>query len=197
MTDGRDKTEQRITTTALELFLTLGIKKTSVDDIAHAAGLTRVTLYRYFPQREQLIHAAFQRVLAPIQHAREWVERTPDVDIDAALESIALELAALPRGNLSLCLAELRRVQPSIHDDFSQKRREALKTIFDRLMIVAQQQGRLRAGLNLTIVEAYFIEVTVGFLDRALSVGSEVSPSELFTTTKDLFLYGILKEKPS
>src|SRR6266496_253786 len=115
MNDERDKTEQHITRIALGLFLKQGIKRTSVDDIAHAAGLTRVTLYRYFPRREQLVQAAFQHVFTPLQQARDWVERDPKADIDPVLDTIAQELAQLPRGDLSSCLAELRRVYPSVY----------------------------------------------------------------------------------
>lgn len=55
---------------ALEQFALTGVRRTSTDDIAQRAGVNRVTLYRRFGSREQLVHAAYlheaARVLALI-----------------------------------------------------------------------------------------------------------------------------------
>jgi len=192
-----DTTEQHILNAALGLFLKQGIKRTSVDDIAHAAGLTRVTVYRYFPRREQLVAAAFRAFLAPLERARAWAESTPDADIDAVLDSVVHGLAPLPPGDLTSCLDELRRIHPAIHAEFSQTRRAALASIFERLMHVAEAQGRLRPGLKRAVVEAYFTEMIVASLDQPTSLTRGVAPADFFMTMKDLFLYGILKEPGS
>lgn len=197
MNNEYDPTEKHILDAALGLFLKQGIKRTSVDDIAHAAGLTRVTIYRHFPSREQLIEAAFRELLAPLRRAAAWVERTPDADIDAVLDSVVEGLAYLPPGDLTACLDELRRAQPAAHEAFSQVRREALRSMFARLMQVAEAEGRLRPGLKRAVVEAYFMEMIVSFLDHPAPQTRGVTPGEFFATMKNLFLYGILKDKGS
>lgn len=197
MSEIKDQTEQRITRAALALFLKQGIKRTSVDEIAHAAGLTRVTIYRYFPRREQIVLAAFNHVIEPLQRARDWVEVDPEADIDAVLDSVGKELAHLPHGDLSSCMLEFRRVHPSAYETFSQARRERLRVLFEWIFSVAEQHHRLRPGLNHTIVEIYFTEMIVGFLERPMPLSPEITPAEFFTTLKNLFLYGILMEKQS
>lgn len=53
-------TRQRLLETALETFVTQGYSATTIDDIASAAGTTRVTFYAHFPSRKdvmvELIH---------------------------------------------------------------------------------------------------------------------------------------------
>ena len=191
----RDKTEQRMIEVALGLFLEQGIKSTSVEEIAHAAGLTRVTIYRYFPQREQIVQAAFRRLVAPFKKVQDWVEADPDVDIESALDSIAHELADLPHGDLPSRLEELQRVYPAIYQEFSRARREALRVIFEQLFAVAKRQRRLRPGLNRAVVEAYFLEVVINVFESPTLLAQGLPPAELYTTVKTLFLYGILKEK--
>lgn len=53
----KEMTRRLLLSTALELFGTRGYARTTVDDIARAAGTTRVTFYAYFPSRTDLMKA--------------------------------------------------------------------------------------------------------------------------------------------
>ena len=52
----RNTTLHEIATAAVTLFEARGVRDTTVDDIAHAAGVSPRTFFRYFPTKE---HAAF------------------------------------------------------------------------------------------------------------------------------------------
>lgn len=51
----KEMTRRLLLSTALELFESKGYAATTVDDIASAAGTTRVTFYAYFPSRSDLM----------------------------------------------------------------------------------------------------------------------------------------------
>ncbi|WP_448628589.1 TetR/AcrR family transcriptional regulator [Geodermatophilus sp. URMC 64] len=51
----KEMTRRLLLSTALELFEAKGFAATTVDDIAAAAGTTRVTFYAYFPSRSDLM----------------------------------------------------------------------------------------------------------------------------------------------
>ena len=51
----KEMTRRLLLSTALELFESQGYAATTVDDIAAAAGTTRVTFYAYFPSRSDLM----------------------------------------------------------------------------------------------------------------------------------------------
>ncbi|MGA4985651.1 TetR/AcrR family transcriptional regulator [Streptomyces cellulosae] len=80
----KQMTRRLLLESGLELFKTKGYAATTVDDIATAAGTTRVTFYAYFPSRSDLMRAlideqlneTLQRVRSP-EHgstARDLVE---------------------------------------------------------------------------------------------------------------------------
>jgi AcrR family transcriptional regulator len=57
-TTGREaETRRRILDAAIECFVQLGNERTTLDDVARVAGLTRQTIYRYFPGRSALLEA--------------------------------------------------------------------------------------------------------------------------------------------
>ncbi|EFF88497.1 MULTISPECIES: TetR/AcrR family transcriptional regulator [Streptomyces] len=84
----KQMTRRLLLESGLELFTTKGYAATTVDDIATAAGTTRVTFYAYFPSRSDLmktliderLNEALQRVRSP-EHgstARDLVATVAD-----------------------------------------------------------------------------------------------------------------------
>ena len=57
MTEPAESIEQRLLDAALEVATIHGITKLSMGDVARRAGLSRQTLYRYFPSKDVLIAA--------------------------------------------------------------------------------------------------------------------------------------------
>ncbi len=55
------QTEERILDAARTSFSRYGLRKTAMEDIAREAGLSRGTLYRYFPDKEALYRAVNER----------------------------------------------------------------------------------------------------------------------------------------
>lgn len=62
-TERLDLTAERILDAALEQFQLVGIRRSSVEDVARRAGVSRVTVYRRFPQKDRLIEAVVMREL--------------------------------------------------------------------------------------------------------------------------------------
>ncbi|WP_020101385.1 mycofactocin system transcriptional regulator [Mycobacterium sp. 360MFTsu5.1] len=85
----RSTTRDHITHVALELFATRGFDDVSVDDVAHAAGISRRTLFRYFSSKNAIPWADFD---ASLTNLRDLLNAVPhDVPLDAALRSALLE----------------------------------------------------------------------------------------------------------
>lgn len=59
----RDNQRERIVDAAEELFIQQGIDRVSISDIARAARLTRNTVYEYFPNKQEVAWAIFQKLV--------------------------------------------------------------------------------------------------------------------------------------
>ena len=52
--DNKQEKERKLLSTALHLFSEKGIKKTSIQDIVHDAGIAKGTFYLYFKDKYEL-----------------------------------------------------------------------------------------------------------------------------------------------
>jgi AcrR family transcriptional regulator len=191
MVGNSHNTRDRILQAALDLFLQQGIRKTSIDDVADRAGVPRVTVYRHFSDRQQLIGAAFLQVNAAFDRIREALQE--ESDLDGYLVRMATELTTVPLGFMS-GMAELETLHPEIHAGLRKGRRELLRAIFDELYGRAKSEGRLRPGLDKDVVEALFWEVVMTLPESSVLFFNDTATTEIYTTLSGLLLYGLLKE---
>ena len=90
-------TRQRILDATIDCVKTWGVEKTSLNDIAKRAGVTRPTVYNYYGNRTAVIRAALinsghhfaERIIA---HVQAW----PDA-ADRLVEAIVFALEELPK----------------------------------------------------------------------------------------------------
>jgi len=59
-------TRQRIINAAREVFLTKGVSRTSLEQIASHAGVTRGAVYWHFENKSELFHAMREQVFLPL-----------------------------------------------------------------------------------------------------------------------------------
>ncbi|MEU2289087.1 helix-turn-helix domain-containing protein [Streptomyces sp. NPDC013178] len=72
-------TRRLLLSTALELFEARGYAGTTVDDIAKAAGTTRVTFYAYFPSRAALMKALVAELDELLERRDTEPQAAPDL----------------------------------------------------------------------------------------------------------------------
>src|SRR3546814_16022938 len=72
------RTQERIEQVTLALFAEKGVDRTTIGDIARAAGIAEGTIYRHYPSKEELVWQLFSRnytalaqQLAALQAARQ------------------------------------------------------------------------------------------------------------------------------
>src|SRR6478752_9676005 len=84
----RSTTWDHLSNVAIDLFVARGFDAVSVDDVAHAAGIARRTLFRYYPSKSALPWGDFD---AHLEHMRtQLADLDPDVPIRAALRTALL-----------------------------------------------------------------------------------------------------------
>src|SRR5436190_11360203 len=70
---------------ATSVFTRYGFKKTSMDDVARAAGLSRQGLYLHFANKEELFKQAVLHIIAAIRAACRAALAREDVTIEERL----------------------------------------------------------------------------------------------------------------
>ena len=75
---GEDETVDRIAAAALDQFAQYGIRRSTIDDVAKRAGVSRVTVFRRFTNKERLVEFVVAREIGRGMQEldRAWVGGT-------------------------------------------------------------------------------------------------------------------------
>jgi len=160
--DEFDRRDQ-ILDAANECFTQLGIQRTSVQDVARMAKVSRGTIYRYFVDRDVLIAAA-------IEHGAQRFYR----EVAAAMENkttLAEKLGAMAETNAKILLehrtrnrlmaddAELMRHMVSDGDSAVRRTTKFLEPYVRD----AQKRGEVGAGVNVTAASEWLARIIYSF----------------------------------
>jgi TetR/AcrR family transcriptional repressor of mexCD-oprJ operon len=182
----RQTLQQRVAAAILEgaaqIFAVQG-EQASMNDVAVAAGVARATVYRYFPNRENLLdelaRAAAAEVDARLASAR--------IDEVAPEEGIARAVRALVDvGHSFVLLArERRRSDP---ERFESELTQPLRRLFER----GQAGGDLRDDITSARLTESLIGLIVGVPTSTPPLGKE----DMTATITGLFLDGARARGP-
>jgi len=126
-----DQTRERITEAAVRLHTTIGPANTSISNVAEEAGVTRLTVYRHFPDMEHLFDAC----------RSHWIGLHPPPNPTAWLTVPDLEARA------RLGLGELYAWYGENADDLFPINRDALAMPHETQLARAEESAALAAAL--------------------------------------------------
>jgi AcrR family transcriptional regulator len=190
-----EMTGQRILDTALELLLEQGIRKTSMDEVAERVGVTRMTVYRHFRDKKDLVRAVFLRLAEGIERVNEGYSDGRPHDIGVYLDDLGGYFRELPHGDFGARHDELARVYPDVWAEFSRRRKAAIHKTFGLMLEVADSQGLVRDDLHRRVVEAYFQAAVINVMEHPALVSLNLSLGEIYSTAASIFMHGILKDR--
>ncbi len=105
--DPHNKKVRLILDAASKLFLEQGYDPTSTEMIAREAGVSKATLYVYFPMKEALLVPVVRAVMRSIKPMPLWDRPHGPVDAEAGLRQIATRFVAIFMTDQGMALERL------------------------------------------------------------------------------------------
>jgi len=128
--------QERILETADRLFYGRGFRAVGVDTIADEIGISKRTLYNYFPSKDALIVAYLSRRSVPLETSdRPPVEQILGVFDRIERWSASREFRGCPFVNAVAELGEASRATTRIAVDFKEQRRLWFRDVLTRLEV--------------------------------------------------------------
>jgi AcrR family transcriptional regulator len=167
------RTRQAVLATALQLLLDEGWNALTHARLASASGISRMTLYRHWPTRHQLLHDTL-RVAADVQHAP--ISGDLGKDLKRELQLVRKQLLSPDKGKLLATLIQLAQSEPQIAELRDESVRDGTSGV-TRILRDGMAAGSLPADLDVEAAVASLVgplvyrvlvngrRLTAGFVD--------------------------------
>ena len=190
-----DPTRVRILETARDQFLRLGFSPVTTDAIASAAGISKATLYRYFPGKERLFRDIILGQLLEIEGGIESLINARDRDfvgkLAAILSFMGLELSKLG----GLVTLDMQRNAPAVWKEFEAFRRQRIFAKLKRILEEGRASGVFRNDIHQDFLILLYATIIQEVMNPATLVPFSLSFGEAFQIIITILLEGALTEK--
>lgn len=183
--------KERILATARERFFTHGFSKVTVDEIASDLGMSKKTIYKFFPSKEDLIKAIVHAMMHSMERNVEAI-----VNSDKPFPQKLTEFLALLGKQISKVSKEfqrdMQRYAPGFWKEVETFRRERIFTKLDKMFVQAKQEGFFREDLNTEIFMSVFTHAVEGIMNPMTLSQSSFSPDTAFKNIFRILFEGAL-----
>jgi len=201
----KDQRPAEVLAAALELFVERGYAATRLDDVAARAGVSKGTLYLYFPNKEELFKALVRETLvAEIERFRREMadsDATAAQRVRATLHRWWNVFGSTQLGGIAkLIMAEAGNfpaVAQFCHDEVVEPTQQGMQDILAAGMASGEfRDGDARVLARLLLAPMLMKTLWQQSFARHCTVGREVDAHELIDTHLDITLAHLLRTGP-
>jgi AcrR family transcriptional regulator len=187
---GNPSQVERVVDSAIDLFYEHGFHRTTMDDVARMAGITKRTLYRYVQNKESLLVLIHGRIT---QRAEQVAQHDhSDQGIEAQFRffvSDYIDVVVENQKAVQVFFEDMKYLSGSLRQEVIRER-DAF-------------ESRIRGILERGIKERVFVDLDITVLSQTIVSGlantyhwyrksGQLDPGEIATTVADLFLGGLV-----
>ena len=188
--NGLKPSQRRILESGAEFFMRHGIRRVTVEEICRRAGVSKVTFYKYFSNKNRLALDILRRMIAEAEdrYRRIMDEDRPYAEKARAIIQLKLDYS---RGMSSEMLNDLyANPDPEIAGFLKRKLSENQQTYL-REFRDAQEKGEIRRDLKPEFI-LYFINLLFKIMEDGELLKMYDSAQDLTRELIHFFFYGIL-----
>jgi len=139
-----------------ELFFIRGINDTSMEQIAEAVPVSKMTIYKYFQSKEGLLEAIIDRLLQVTHGDFKQMVKTSDNALGVLMKMAAYR--KLDRIS-EIFIEELIREYPNIAQRLLDYQQTFVLPEFERVIFEGQQQGKIRKDISPHLLVMFLLSI--------------------------------------
>ncbi len=186
--------KQKILEKSNELFLNLGFKSVTMDEIANALGVSKKTIYKYFTNKTDLVDAVTNFMFCII---RESIEEIRDRKLNPINELFYIKkiVSEHLKDEKSSPFYQLQKYYPRIHNSLNQKQFNLIQEIIHDNLERGIISGLYRKSIDKDFMTRIYFIGMVGIKDQDVFPLKKYSMNTLTNYYLDYHLRAISTEK--
>jgi AcrR family transcriptional regulator len=185
----------RIIAVARQHFFAHGFRGVTMDDLAGELGMSKKTLYAFFPTKSDLLRAVlldkFRRVEADLQ----LISTAFSKDM---LDSLRQLLACLQRHTEEIrppFVRDIRRETPQMFELVQTRRRQIIERYFGSLLEECRKAGIVRKDIPTRLIIEILLGATEAIMNPIRMAELDLTPKTGYSTIINVVFEGVLTKK--
>ncbi|MFM8839568.1 MAG: TetR/AcrR family transcriptional regulator [bacterium] len=186
----------RLLSTAMKEFLQFGFSRISMDDLATTMGMSKKTLYKYFPSKEELVRAVIELRKHRVGQLMAFIEtKVPKHAFGEKIVQVSQKVAESLSEIQPHALYDLKRSFPVIFEDYEAFRKESIIKGFTAALHEGRASGVFRDDIPIDIAVQVHLTLISTLLNPEYLAGQQYTPMQMFTMILKCTMEGVCTTK--
>ena len=173
-----------------------GFSKVTMDDIARDLGMSKKTLYKFFPDKRTLLHQVVELSLVDLRTGLESRLRDSSKPFPVRLQGILTFVGQNMASIMNRAfLQDLQRFAPEEWQHIEEFRDKMIMTRFRRLIEQGVTAGYFHDGLDCQMVVLIYLSAIHNIINPEVLADLPFTSKQVFESIVRILLYGILTDE--
>ena len=195
MSENSMEVRLRILSTAHAEFLKFGFTRVTVDEIAAKMGMSKKTIYKYFPSKDELVDDLMQSVMASMEKSCDDILAHETADFVEKLRSMMTLVAVQYSGIGRPFLEDLEKNAPHIWKRIDEFRSKRIMTVFGKLLEEGVQKGSFRSDIDRELILLIYTNAIQTIINPHTLLHLPFTASQVFESIVRVLFEGILTDE--
>ncbi|MEY8020203.1 TetR/AcrR family transcriptional regulator [Muriicola sp. SD30] len=182
---------EKILYKATDLFLSLGFKSVTMDDLAHEMGISKKTIYSHFDNKTKLVEACTLELFNTVSQGIDAICSLQKNPIEELYEIKKFAMKHLKDEKASPQF-QLQKYYPKIHKTLRMKQFELMQNCVVDNVKRGIDMGIYRSSLNINFIARIYFSGVTSIKDHTLFPEDEFPQSQLMDDYLEYHLRGIV-----
>jgi len=187
--------KEKILHKAAEMFLQFGFSRVTMEEIAVELGMSKKTLYRFFPGKEQLLREMINGMKCKFEDYVQELWGNTEMSFLEKLKNLMNYISNQPsafRGPLS---HDLQKNFPLLWEEINESRKTHSLQKFNLLLSEGIEKGVFRYDIDQQVVVLLFMNAIQGILNPDVLSQLPFTANQVFESIIRVLLEGIFTEE--
>jgi AcrR family transcriptional regulator len=187
--------KEKILNKVAEMFLQFGFSRVTMEEIAVELGMSKKTLYRFFPGKEQLLKEMINGMKCKFEDFVQELWGNQEISFLEKLKKLMNYISNQPsafRGPLS---QDLQKNFPLLWEEINESRKTHSLNKFNLLLSEGIQKGAFRQDIDQQIVVLLFMNAVQGILNPEVLSQLPYTTNQVFESIIKILMEGIFTEE--
>ena len=185
--------EKSIVVTSTELFLTLGFKSVTMDDIAEEMKISKKTIYTFFANKEALVQSVVFSMYSYITTNLTQIREKANNPISELYE-VKMFIMHQLKGEKTSPQHQLRKYYPNIHNELQKKQFDFMTKSVKKSLTKGLEMKLFRPSIDIDFISRMYFNGMVGIKNVDMFPTEKYSPEQLMENYLDYHLRAIVTE---
>ncbi len=186
--------EKKIVEKANDMFLNLGFKSVTMDDLASEMGMSKKTIYTYFQNKTKLVEATTHHLFCKIS---DGINAILQENLDPIEELYTIKAFVMQhlKNEKTAPLHQLQKYYPKIHAGLKEKQFEVFQECVVDNLARGIEKGVFRKNIDIAFISRIYFIGTTGIKDKNMFPDDRFPVSKLMDDYLEYHILGITTEK--